>query len=463
MVSRRKILSQSRDELSFESNHQEEPEDDVWYTKEKLYKDHIQEVLDKWESIDDEIWAKVVVLERNRRVAKAYARAPIITVNGSDEGFDGFRIGVAGFDNPMRDVGTEETIKQINQGFKLKMDDMGNILIKRLSKTQVYAKQPLEESALSNDIIKLSNGLLEFEKPFKLFDMKKFQQNVNRELKRQYPDRRKLESQCISVVSFGTSSTEILDCPIWVLIINVVAMEMLRTKIPPTRASIPQMLDNRRGMLGCGSSDEDPYSIAGSGSSGSSGNGNSRNRSSSRDQPPQLPPRDGNLYGTSGGPHHANPGIWGADDYIGEPIYGVTGQLQGKDKESKKKNVGDDPYYFGLSARIPNFVKGRKKKQKDRDAARARSAPAPQSQAVPGNGGPGQLSHPFWWHNRIYADNPGGNRDAGGYGRGAPNNFVPYGTDSSDSDYSHIYGRLPIPTRGVRKFPTKPLFLSHWE
>jgi len=116
MVSRRKILSQSRDELSsFEPNLQEDPEDDVWYTKEKLYKDHIQEVLDKWDSIDDEIWAKVIVLERNRRVAKAYARAPVVTVNGSDEGFDGFRIGVAGFDNPMRDVGTEETIRQINQ------------------------------------------------------------------------------------------------------------------------------------------------------------------------------------------------------------------------------------------------------------------------------------------------------------------------------------------------------------
>ena len=40
------------------------------------FQDHIQEVLDKWESIDDEIWAKVIVLERNRRVAKAYARAP---------------------------------------------------------------------------------------------------------------------------------------------------------------------------------------------------------------------------------------------------------------------------------------------------------------------------------------------------------------------------------------------------
>ena len=27
-----------------------------------------------------------------RRVAKAYARAPVLTVNGSDDGFDGFRL-----------------------------------------------------------------------------------------------------------------------------------------------------------------------------------------------------------------------------------------------------------------------------------------------------------------------------------------------------------------------------------
>jgi hypothetical protein len=56
-----------------------------------LLQDHIQEVLDKWTQIDDEIWAKVIVLERNRRVAKAYARAPVLTINGSDDGFDGFR------------------------------------------------------------------------------------------------------------------------------------------------------------------------------------------------------------------------------------------------------------------------------------------------------------------------------------------------------------------------------------
>ena len=56
-----------------------------------VFQDHIDEVLGKWHSIDDEIWAKVIVLERNRRVAKAYARAPVLTVNGSEDGFDGFR------------------------------------------------------------------------------------------------------------------------------------------------------------------------------------------------------------------------------------------------------------------------------------------------------------------------------------------------------------------------------------
>lgn len=63
--------------------------------------------------------------------------------------------------------------------------------------------------------------------------MKKFQQNMNRELKRQCPDRAKLEAQTISVVSFGGSvDTDVLDCPIWVLVLNIVAMEMLRSRVP---------------------------------------------------------------------------------------------------------------------------------------------------------------------------------------------------------------------------------------
>merc|ERR1719249_170589 len=156
MVSRRKILSRSRDDLNLEAPVPgEQDEEDVWYQKDKLFKEHIQEVLNKWESIDDEIWAKIIVLERNRRVAKAYARAPVLTVNGSDDGFDGFRIGLAGFDNPMRDTKTEDVKRHIGQGCKIKMDDSGNILIKRIAKANVYVKTLLEENAVAQDILKL--------------------------------------------------------------------------------------------------------------------------------------------------------------------------------------------------------------------------------------------------------------------------------------------------------------------
>lgn len=63
--------------------------------------------------------------------------------------------------------------------------------------------------------------------------MKKFQANLNRELSRAYPDRRRLETQCLSVLSFVKTENEILDCPIWILIVNVVAMDMLKSKLPP--------------------------------------------------------------------------------------------------------------------------------------------------------------------------------------------------------------------------------------
>jgi len=294
-VSRRAILSRSRDDLasSSQSDMFSSHSEDQWFSKEKLYKDHIIEVLSKWDSIDDEIWAKVIVLERNRRIAKAYARAPVLTVNGSEEGFDGFRIGVNGFDNPLRDNKTQEFKEDIGKGCKLKMDDSGNILVKRLSRSNIYVKNTMEENAVSNDILKLPNGVLEFEKPFKLFDMKKFQQNVNRELKRQYPERLKLETQCISTIALVKNEQEVLDCPIWIMLINVVALEMLKAKLPTS------MVPQQKGLLSTFhnhrvSSDEDPYSLSPAESSGSSGKGL---RHSRRDESGDRLGRDKDFYG----------------------------------------------------------------------------------------------------------------------------------------------------------------------
>ena len=238
-------------------------------------------------------------MEKNRRVAKAYARAPVLTVNGSDDGFDGFRIGLSGFDNPMRDPKTDEAKRLIGQGCKIKMDDSGNILVKRIAKSNVYVKTMSDDNAVSIDILKLPNNSLELEKPVKLFDMKKFQQNVSREMKRSYPDRRRLEMQCISTLSFVKNESDILDCPCWIMLINVVAMDMLKSKMPPVKN--PRSSIDIRNRPRIPIPDEDPYSIAGSGSSGgSSGNGGQRDRSKPNDKPPKLPPRDSGVYSTNG-------------------------------------------------------------------------------------------------------------------------------------------------------------------
>jgi len=395
MVSRRKILSRSRDDLNLEGPAQAEDEEDVWYQKEKLYKEHIQEVLNKWQSIDDEIWAKIIVLERNRRVAKAYARAPVLTVNGSDDGFDGFRIGLAGFENPMRDQKTEEVKRTIGQGCKIKMDDSGNILVKRIAKSNVYVKLTSEENAIASDILKLPNGQLESEKPVKLFDMKKFQQNVSREMRRAYPDRRKLECQCISAIAFVRNENDILDCPCWIMLINIVAMDMLKSKMPPIKNPRPAIDIRNRPRIPV--PDEDPYSIAGSGSSGSSGNGN---RERSRDKPPKLPPRDNSIYAT-GGLGKVKP------DYDHMEDSRLRQPTESRGKQSKK----DDPYYCGLRARIPNFAKSKAQKEKESSSRPVTQNPlGPAAAAAAAVMPPPHAQHPMaaWHHGapqRGYPDN----------------------------------------------------------
>lgn len=137
------------------------------------------------------------------------------------------------------------------------MDDSGNILIKRLSKAPVIVRHwsgmdeadvstitsmdssvmgPAGGTALSAEIIK-AGGQLEIDKPFVLFDMKKFTGNVQKELLSAYPDRKRLEAQCISCIAFARDSADILNLPCWVMLINIVAMDMLRSKLVPGKST----------------------------------------------------------------------------------------------------------------------------------------------------------------------------------------------------------------------------------
>lgn len=88
-------------------------------------------------------------------------------------------------------------------------------------------------SCVDNQIIKL-NGCLEMQKKYLLFDMCKFEMAMMNELKSAYPDRCRLEQQCIVIIGFVRNhSDSILDMPCYIMLINIVALDMLKSKLNP--------------------------------------------------------------------------------------------------------------------------------------------------------------------------------------------------------------------------------------
>ena len=276
-------------------------------------------------------------MERNRRIAKAYSRVPVLSITGAEDGFDGYKIGMNGFDNPMRDALTKTVKRHIGKGVRLKMDDLGNIIIKRMSNCDVFIRGwDKESNSLSDEIIDLS-GELEYDKSVKLFDMKKFQAGIARELRSAYPDRRRLENQCICAIAFVKDAPDVLDLCSWILLINIVALDLLKSRFPtmsaaytrvgldfplvssssgggggknaPKFVSIFEQQQSMQHQTRIGSSDEDPYSLPSIPSSGSAPGGprvvsdatvqrgisvdKSSSKTTGSDQkPPELPPRD---------------------------------------------------------------------------------------------------------------------------------------------------------------------------
>ncbi len=58
-----------------------------------------------------------------------------------------------------------------------------------------------------------------------------------------------IECQCISTVAFSRSEQDLLDNPVWVMLINVVALEMLRAKMPEDANGVVVTEGSRKGGL----------------------------------------------------------------------------------------------------------------------------------------------------------------------------------------------------------------------
>lgn len=77
----------------------------------------------------------------------------------------------------------------------------------------------------------LATNLVEHNRVVKVFDMSKFKAILERESRRTNPNRILLQNLCISIVSFVLNDKKILNLPSWIMIINIVAIDLLRTQI----------------------------------------------------------------------------------------------------------------------------------------------------------------------------------------------------------------------------------------
>jgi len=194
--------------------------DDAWLDEGELKNDIIEGVLNKFDIIDDDIWAKVICMEKNKMVGKAYIRTPVLTIDGGNLEFNGEGIGLSGFDNNMRDSDTRRVINKVKEGCRIKMDDVGNILIKSFSREKIFCKG----GDLNTYEVAIGN-------PQILFDMGKFQQIMNKELEKDTPDWNWVRLQSIASISFVENKNASLKQPVWLMVVNIVALDLLRTKV----------------------------------------------------------------------------------------------------------------------------------------------------------------------------------------------------------------------------------------
>jgi len=165
---------------------------------------------------------------------------------------------------------------------------------------------------------------------------------------------------------------EVLDSPIWIMIVNIVALEMLGDTMPKL-GSGPR---KERGAVG-GSSDEDPYSLTASASS-RSGSGKT------------APDKSGDLSLDSDSYLPAN---WALrrqpKEDIEEDEYVTASYPRARDSGRGSSGRDSDPYYSGYSARVPAFVGEQRREQENRREQRAsrrdeRRYEAPAPRAAPG-------------------------------------------------------------------------------
>lgn len=204
-------------------------------------KDHLAEVLGKWHTLkaNDDIWAKLIYFERNRRLAKAYVSASTLIVDASTAGLTAHntRVGLSGLENPARSLESVACLRQLGAGVELRVDSAGNALISRAGNDRApvfVASWPSQLDTEEPRQLRASN------KSLKLFDMRRFRAKLDASSPHQL---RNAWPLCVSLVSFARhgdelSAQRLLDNASWLLVINVIAVDLLKRLVASADAAL---------------------------------------------------------------------------------------------------------------------------------------------------------------------------------------------------------------------------------
>ncbi|KAL3990138.1 MH2 domain family protein [Acanthocheilonema viteae] len=192
-----------------------------WNDINSFERDNIMEVYRKLSNIEEQIWGKVIVMERNIRSAKAYLRSRVITIDGSDAEFDGLRIGLQRFENSYRDDGTIRAFEAFGKGVKMKIDDVGNVWLK-CTEGSVFVNGILGEIIVKSD-------------PIKIFDLKILKEFVSRHSDFDEVARDRYSRMAITYAHVD-KPTDPLSSALWFAVIHLTALEMIQILFPNNSA-----------------------------------------------------------------------------------------------------------------------------------------------------------------------------------------------------------------------------------
>jgi hypothetical protein len=186
----------------------------------------LDETTIKLSGLSTEIWGKVYYMEKNMIMGKVYLRDWDITMDDSNEPYDGLVIGVNTFDHS-EDPESLEALKNIAQGIKIVRDEEGNIFIMKLSKNDVFIKGFNEpnNNCFGSDVHS-TNGRLSFDQ-LKVFDMGEYKRRVTAELQKSDFDPHLLNRLSVIKLSFWRDRVIEVETPCWICIINFVALDLL--------------------------------------------------------------------------------------------------------------------------------------------------------------------------------------------------------------------------------------------